>query len=192
MKKLLLAAAVLMATTFANAKLIEQPILDYSKIQNSTMTEATLGGLGWTVGDFADYSINAGIIKGTMHSFVREEITEGYWVQQDMDMGMFGKQKVEILFEGDTGQVLALLVNGEKQTIPDQGDMEVIDVQNTTITVKAGSFDCLYVKILNKKDNKESEAWINQDEIPIGGLIQQKAPSQMGEVVVELTKYKKS
>ena len=190
MKKLLLSAAVLVASVFVNAKTIEQPVLDYSQFQAATMAHAQLGS-GWEVGDSADFSINMSIVKGTMHSFVREHVEQGVWLQQDMDMGMFGKQVIEILLDPTTGEILALIVNGEKQTPPEPGDMEIIDVQNTNITVKAGSFDCMYVKILNKKDNKESEVWINPDVVPLGGMLKQKAPSQMGEVVVELTKYNK-
>ncbi|MBT4760231.1 MAG: hypothetical protein HOO06_00915 [Bdellovibrionaceae bacterium] len=155
------------------------------------MDQAETQNLGWKVGDSADYSINMGFIKGTMKSFVREETSEGYWVEQNVDL-MIQKSKVEILFDKATGQVLQFLVNGQKQEMPNPEDQEIVDMQEANITVPAGTFDCIYVKILNKKDNSESEAWINPNEIPISGLLKQLSNSQFGKVTVELKSFQKN
>jgi|SaaInlStandDraft_6_1057023.scaffolds.fasta_scaffold24765_3 hypothetical protein len=187
---LALLVSVLAAPSIA-AELNITSIFNYAKLQQTVMDQAETQNLGWKVGDSADYSINMGFIKGTMKSFVREETSEGYWVEQNVDL-MIQKSKVEILFDKATGQVLQFLVNGQKQEMPNPEDQEIVDMQEANITVPAGTFDCIYVKILNKKDNSESEAWINPNEIPISGLLKQLSNSQFGKVTVELKSFQKN
>lgn len=145
---------------------------------------------GWVVGDTANYTVKGGIINGKMDSVVREEVAEGMWVQQDMDMGFLGKQKVETLY-APNGEVLEMLVNGEKQTPPSADDQEIIETKQDRITVKKGTFDCLYAKIKDKKSGDITEAWLNMQAVPISGLIKALAPSQMGKITVELVDFKK-
>lgn len=145
----------------------------------------------WVVGDKADYKVSiGGFINGTMNTYVREEVTEGFWIVQDMDLGFAGKQKVEMLID-HAGQILQLLVNGQKQDIPNQDDQEIIEMDESSVTVPAGTFDAIYVKVRNKKDNSESEAWINPEAVPVMGLVKQLANSQLGPVNVELTAYER-
>lgn len=188
MRALIIAVFTLFAT-MASASSIN--ILNYADIQDSLMDQAEVLGLDWKVGETADYSIKMGFINGKMHSFVREDVHEGFWVQQDMDMGFLGKQKVEMLVDKNTGEILQLLVNGEKQEAPDAGGQEVIEMEEANITVPAGTFDCVYVKIRDTKENKDMEAWINPAEIPITGMLKNVAPGQMGKVTVELTAFRK-
>jgi hypothetical protein len=147
--------------------------------------------LNWTVGDSADYTIAGGIINGTMKMFVREATAEGYWVQQDADLGFMGKQKVEILYDKNSGQVLQMIVNDKKQTPPNPGDEEVVETKHDHVTVPKGSYDCIYAKIKDKKTNDITEAWINMELIPISGMIKVITPSQIGAVTLELTDFKK-
>lgn len=187
MKALILLVSLLFSTTVFAGNLL---INNITELEHSVMSEAKIQGLNWTVGDYADYKLNAGFIPGKIHSVVREETSEGYWVQQDVDM-MIQKQKIEILFDKNTGQVKKILVDGKEQQQPDQGDAEVVDIREENITVAAGTFDCMYVKMKNNRDNTEQQAWLNPELIPISGLILMKSPSQMGEVTMELTGYKK-
>ena len=188
MRALIIAVFTLFATM---ASASTWTVLNYSDVQDSLMDQAEVLGLGWKVGESADYTIKMGFVNGKMHSFVREEVHEGFWVQQDMDMGFLGKQKVEMLIDKNTGEVLQLLVNGEKQAPPEQGDQEVIEMTEDRISVPAGTYDCVYVKVRDNKENKESEAWINPTEIPITGMLKTIAPGPMGKVTVELTKFNK-
>lgn len=145
-------------------------------------------GLKWKVGDQADYKMSiGGFINGTSHSFVREDNGTEIWIQQDMDMGMMGKQKVEILFEKATGQVKKILANGQEQTPPDASQMEIIEQKEDEVTVPAGTFKAIYVKIKNKSDNSIQEAWINPQDVPINGMVKALADSQFGKVTQELT-----
>lgn len=187
LKKLFTVLAVLFTFTAAAADL---SVVNYKELQENVMGQAELYGLNWTVGDYADYSFKAGFLPGKIHSFVRELTSEGYWVQQDVDITI-QKQKIEILFDKNSGQILKLLVDGKEQNIPDGGDSEIVDIQESSVTVPAGTFDCMYAKIRNNKDNTEQEAWINPSIVPISGLLKSKSPSQMGEVVMELTSYQK-
>ena len=188
MRALIIAVFTLFATM---ASASTWNIINYSEVQESLMDQAEVLGLDWKVGETADYTIKMGFVNGKMHSFVREEVHEGFWVQQDMDMGFLGKQKVEMLIDKNTGEVLQLLVNGEKQAPPEQGDQEVIDMQEANISVPAGTFDCVYLKVRDNKENKESEAWINPTAIPITGMLKTIAPGPMGKVTVELTAFRK-
>ncbi|MEK6555970.1 MAG: hypothetical protein AABZ31_12065, partial [Bdellovibrionota bacterium] len=57
-----------------------------------------VAGPDWKVGDTADYTMSGSIINGTMHMSVREKVAQGTWIVQDADLGMLGKQQVEILY----------------------------------------------------------------------------------------------
>ncbi|MGZ3768411.1 MAG: hypothetical protein ACXVCP_01280 [Bdellovibrio sp.] len=155
------------------------------------MDQARTMGLDWKVGDTADYSVDMGFIKGTMHSSVRSIGAEGIWMDQDMDLGFAGKQKIETLIDQNTGALKKMIVNGQEQQLP-ENDMEVVEVKEDRITVPAGTFDCIHARLKNKKDNKESNAWINPQVVPMSGLLKQVAPTQFGNVTVALTSYHKN
>lgn len=161
-----------------------QPMIDAVSIQS----QVSAMGLKWKVGDKADYSISiGGFINGTSKSFVREDNGTEIWVQQDMDLGFAGKQKIEILFDKATGQVKKLLAEGKEQAIPDASNMEVVETKEDQVTVPAGTFKAIYAKIKNKSDSSIQEAWINPQEVPINGMVKALADSQFGKVTQELT-----
>lgn len=165
-------------------------IIDFSRLQQSVMDEAEVQGLDWIVGEEANYNVNiGGFIKGTNNQFVREEVFEGFWMEQNMDLGFAGKNKIEILFDKQSGQILQLLVNGEKQEIPDASNSEIEEMKEASITVPAGTFDCVYAKIRDTEKDEVSEAWLNPSEVPMGGMLKTAAQSQFGPVTSELTSY---
>ncbi len=186
--KALWIACLAVFTSSASANLIQQPILNIQSLQQSIMSEVEANNLPWTVGDYANYNIDMGFLKGTMEMKVREEVTEGFWLEQNVDM-MIQKQKIEMLVDKTNGQILQLLVNGEKQSIPEPGQTEIIDMKEETITVPAGTFLTTYLKIKDSTQDAESQIWVNTD-IPIAGMVQQKQPSQFGEVTIQLTSFK--
>ncbi len=73
-------------------------------------------GLNWKVGDTNNYNLKMGFISGTMVMKVREQVSEGFWLDQDMDLGFLGKQKIEVLIDANDGRTIRLIVNGEEQT----------------------------------------------------------------------------
>ncbi|MBO9668576.1 MAG: hypothetical protein J7501_17390 [Bdellovibrio sp.] len=147
-------------------------------------------GLDWKVGDSANYNIDMGFIKGKMVMSVKSTGADGIWMTQDMDLGFAGKQLVETLIDPNTGEIKKMLVNGKEQQVPKQ-NIEVIDVKEDHITVPAGTFDCVHARLKDKDQNAEINAWINPQLIPLSGLLKQVAPSQFGNVTVELTSFSK-
>lgn len=189
MKFLGLIAAALIAVGAAQSQ--ASVGFDASQLQTQALVEAQLlQGLKWKVGDQADYSVTiGGFIKGSSHNFVREDLGSELWMVQDMDMGFMGKQKIEILFDKATGQIKKMLANGQEQQIPDNKDVEIVEMKEANITVAAGTYDCIYAKIKNKKDGSIQEAWINPQAIPMSGLLKALADSQFGKVTQELQKF---
>ena len=188
LKSVLALAAVLFISAGAQAAqnpvvALSQPLIDGVAIQSMVSTM----GLKWKVGDTADYKLDAGFISGKIHSFVREDNGSEIWIQQDMDLGFAGKQKVEILFDKATGQVKKILAEGKEQTLPDASNLEMVETKEDRVTVPAGTFDAIYAKIKDKKEGTTQEAWINPQEVPINGVVKVLAESQFGPVKQELT-----
>lgn len=189
MKFLGLIAAALVAT--GSVAQADVTFFDAQAFQAQAMVEAATAptGLNWKVGDQADYKIAiGGFINGTSHNFVREETATSVWMQQDMDMGFMGKQKIEILMTKATGAIEKMLVNGKEETPPDASDAEVVEMKEDKVTVAAGTFECIYAKIKSKKDGSIQEAWINPQAVPMSGMLKALADSQFGKVTQELTK----
>lgn len=186
--KWILSAVVLLTAQFSMAN-VTGVVFSNDQIV-SLATQPELNMIDWKVGDTGNYSIDMGFVKGTMVMHVREYVAEGPWVEQNIQM-MGQKQKVEILFDKNDGSIITLLVNGEKQEVP-KNNSEIEEMKEAKITVPAGTFDCIYLKIKDLDKNETSEAWINPNIIPISGLIQQKAPSQFGAVTIKLTSFRKN
>lgn len=155
------------------------------------MDQARTMGLDWKVGDSANYTVDMGFIKGTMDMSVRSVAADGIWMDQNVDLGFAGKQKMETLLDPNTGEIKKMLVNGKEQQIPKQ-NIEVIEVKEDRITVPAGTFDCIHARLKDKDKNEEINAWINPQLIPLSGMLKQVAPSQFGNVTVALKSFKKN
>jgi hypothetical protein len=171
--------------------LFTRQLLGQVSVHNAVMAETMLQGLTWKVGDSASYKLNMMIFSGKVETQVREDTGEGFWVQQDMDLGFLGKQKAEILYNKSTGEVIKFLVNGQEQQIPSASDIEVVEMKESHITVPAGAYDAIYVKVKDKKNNQEQEAWLNPKEIPISGILKSIGNSQLGKITQELTTFRK-
>lgn len=184
-----LLAAALVAVGFA-APARAEFVVDAQALQQAFTTEAALSGLNWKVGDKASYKISiGGFINGTSENFVREDTGTSLWMVQDMNMGMMGKQKVEILINKTNGQIEKLLVNGKEQQAPAAGDVEIVDMKESHIRVAAGEFDCVYVKVKDKQSGQVQEAWMNPQAVPMSGTLKSLGQSQLGQVTQELTSF---
>lgn len=157
------------------------------QIQQSVVTQ----GLDWKVGQENNYKLNmGGFLNGTMKMYVREIIADGIWMVQDIDLSI-QKQKVEVLIDPSNGQIKKMLVNGKEQA-PPKTDFELIDQKEDKVTVPAGTFEVIYLKIKDNANNGQiSEQWVNPRDIPLSGMAQSKADSQLGKVTVQLTSFKK-
>lgn len=185
MRKLIL----LLSMVLSPAVLADAPIVFFNPAKY-VMSEPEITRLPWQVGEYANYDFDMGFFKGTMEMLVREEVPEGFWVEQNLDI-LGQKQKVEILFDLNTGAILELIVNGEKQDIPDNPQPEIVETREERITVPAGSFDTVYAKLRNPDNGEETQIWFNPDIVPISGMVKNISPSQFGEVTLSLTSYLK-
>lgn len=187
MFKSLLLSAMVLAGAHSSADTVQ-----VQSLMRSLAITPQLTAINWTIGDSVDYNLKGGIMNGTMHMFVREATTQGYWLQQDLKLGFLGEHKIETHIDKNTGQVLEILMDGQKQDIPEAGEQEVVDSRKENVTVPKGTFEAFWVKLLDKKANTNSEIWINPTIVPIMGMIKSIQPSQMGTVTLELTDFKRN
>ncbi|HPI39600.1 MAG TPA: hypothetical protein PLJ21_02275 [Pseudobdellovibrionaceae bacterium] len=161
------------------------------QLQAKIYSEAQVLGLNWKVGDQNTYSLDMGFIKGSMIMTVAEIGEEGIWLNQDMDLGFAGKQQARALIDPNTGEVKKLIVNGKEQEIPKQ-NVEIVETKEDKITVPAGTFECIFVRLHDKDQNKDIQTWINPREIPISGMLKTIQPGQFGNVTMLLKSFKKN
>jgi hypothetical protein len=184
----MIAVAALMIGFQAHAGLTQVQ----TKALTQVLTQPALFDDMFTVGDSADYKLSGagGLLNGTVHMFVRELVAQGWWVEQDIKLGMMGDQKAEALYDKETGKVLKMIVNGQEQAVPDQSKMKVIQTKREKLTVPKGEFDCMYLKIHDEGQNQDVEMWVNPT-IPVARMVKQIAQSQLGPMSLELTDFVK-
>lgn len=160
--------------------------------QVALIQDVAAQGLAWKAGDENNYKLNMGFIPGTMKMFVREINADAAeaWLVQDINL-MIQKQKVEVLIDTNTGATKKLLVDGKEQAIPEQ-NFEIVEQKEAQVTVPAGTFKTMYIKIKDNTNGQFTEQWINPREIPINGMAKSVADSQLGKVTIELTSFKKN
>ena len=166
--------------------------IDFNQLVPDLRVEAQLsedGLVNWEVGDYLEYKLDMGVFQGTMKMYVAKIVARGIWLNQDVDLGQMGQQNMEILINPNTGEVIEMIVNGEQQEPPKQGPQEVILQEEVQVTVPAGTFDAIHMKIKNKDDGKVTEAWINPYDLPITGMIKTIAPGQFGDVKIDMTSF---
>ncbi|MCX7977480.1 MAG: hypothetical protein N2578_00580 [Bdellovibrionaceae bacterium] len=191
MKKALLVLAGLLVTAAAQgAPTISDMIVSQQQMLMRGAVE--VAALPWKVGDENNYNIDMGFLKGTMNMKVREISDEGIWLDQNVDLGFAGKQVINVLVDQNTGEVKKMIVNGREQQPPKAGNMQIVEQKEDKITVPAGTFQVIYLKILNKDDNTQIETWVNPRDIPISGMAKTIQPAQFGKVTLVLTSFKKN
>lgn len=165
-----------------------------SEISASTFASMQLQSpFDWKVGDTASYKMNiGGLIQGTMVMAIKDVQPDSLTITQDMDLGFAGKQNCESVLNPNTGEVTKFTCNGKDQQQPAQGEVEVVESKEDTVSVPAGTFTCLYIKAQQKSDNSFVEQWINPKQVPVFGMVKTIAPSQIGKVTLELTSFKKN
>lgn len=148
-------------------------------------------GLNLAEGDEANYSMDMGFIQGSMQMLVRKFEAQGVWIDQNVNMGGFGQQKIEVLLDPATGEIKQIIANGQQQQIPQRGNMEVVETREETISVPAGTYTCVYIKVLDKSKNQEAQQWVNLRDIPVFGMVKSIAQSNFGPVTLQLTSFTK-
>lgn len=189
-KGLFLSVSILLAASlsFANAVSVVEGVI--AAQQEAFVATAKTTALNWKIGEQNNYKMKGGLINGTSSLTVREEVAEGFWMDQEMNMGFLGKQNASVLIDRNTGEVLKMIVNGQEQAPPKQ-EVELISMEESSVTVPAGTFDAIHIKALDKTQNQEINQWVNPSQIPINGMLKSVSPSQMGKITMELTSFKK-
>lgn len=174
MKKLtlsLLAALGVLSAPVAHAFNGELLARDIALASAKASADRSVNNLiNWKVGEFQNSKVEAmGMALGDMKKIVASEEGNNIWLVQEMT-GMMGNQKVEVLMDRATGQVIEMRQNGKKVDVPND-PLEVIDQESTTVTVPAGTFDC--IKITAKSAQvKKLEMWANPRDITLDGAAQ--------------------
>lgn len=190
MLKSLIVTAVLALSAVAQAN---SPAHILFATQKAAMQDVVAMGLPWNVGDENNYKLSMGFIPGTMKMFVREinaDRTEA-WLVQDINL-LIQKQKVEALIDMNTGETKKMLVDGKEQAVP-VANYEIIDQKEAQVTVPAGTFKTMYIKIQDNGNNGQvTEQWVNGRDIPVNGMAKSMSDSPLGKVTIELTSFKKN
>lgn len=185
---------VLASLVFAGLSWAASPVQFVTEVFTQVVraTVETQNVIDWKKGDTNSYSLDMGFIKGSMVQTVRDITSEGMWVDQNMDLGFAGKQVASQLIDPATGEIKKFIVNGKEEAIPEQGEQEIIEVTESKITVPAGSFDCIFAKIKDKKSGDITQAWINPEKVSVGGMLKIIQPSQLGTVTIILKSFTKN
>jgi hypothetical protein len=152
--------------------------------------------LKFVVGDTANYNMNVTYsgqnISGTMVMSVTAVDSTGVTIDQNANIAGQTQDIVEVI-DPNTGAIISVTVNGQKQTPPDPNDIQVTGQSNDTITVPAGSFPCVDTKFHMVSENTDGEQWSDTDTVPVGGMVQMNQTAvQDGQsipVQLQLTSY---
>jgi len=147
----------------------------------------------WQVGDRMEYKLDMTFLSGSsVRSVVSEELVDGnqsIWVENIIDL-IVKKQKVEQLIRRYDAAVLKMIVNGEEQDIPDPGEMDIVEQDYVKVTVPAGTFKSVWMKV-NTKEIEGVEVWINPKETAMDGMLKMITPSQFGNMTMKLKSFYK-
>lgn len=189
MKKLLVSLALLLSVS-ANANTLMESVA--KSITTGLMQQRNV--MGWVVGDTANYNITMmQFIKGTMVMSITAVTATEVTMQQDMDLGFMGKQACTSILNADTAEIKSMTCNGQAQDPSTAGDVEILEQKADTVTVPAGTFECIYIKAKSTDAQgtaTEQEQWVNKI-VPVSMMVKAIQQSQMGPVVIELASYKK-
>lgn len=146
----------------------------------------------FNVGDTDNYDVSIASMPGTMVMKVTAVDATGVTIDQNMNLGALGNQDVVEVINPQTGAVISVTANGQKQTPPDPNDIQVTSVTLTTITVKAGTFKCQDAKFHMKSENQDGEQWADMDDVPVGGMLKMTTTQQGMPVSMELSSFSKA
>ena len=147
--------------------------------------------INWKVGDNMVYDMELGFFGklGVMNKSVTKDEGTAIWVTNSADL-MGQKQVVEALINKADGKILKLIQNGQEQQIPDD-PIEIISQEYTEVTVPAGTFKAMHV-VAKSKQVEKIEIWANPTATAMDGAVQQIISTQMGDMTMKLTSFKKN
>ncbi|MDZ4662251.1 MAG: hypothetical protein SGJ18_11605 [Pseudomonadota bacterium] len=185
MIKIMSILALVLGANFSQAN-----VVNALAIQQALLPSFTTQLIFWEVGQKMEHKISVMNLEGSMATEVKKETEVGYWLNQDVSIAG-QEQKVQMLISKEDGTILEMIVNGQKQTPPATPEVEILEQKEANITVPAGTYDCLFVKVKDVATENISEVWINPKLIPINGMLKAILRQQGLEVAAELVSFKK-
>jgi hypothetical protein len=151
--------------------------------------------INWQVGEYHNNTIKLSLpFPGTGYKVVAkdEPARNAFWYNNEVSI-LGQKQKTEALMDRSNGKVLELIVNGKKEEVSGDDQMEILEQYETSVEVPAGKYDCMYIKakVTSKGQTQELEAWINPIDVNLDGMLKVKVQSQMGPVEMLLKDFGK-
>lgn len=141
----------------------------------------------FTPGDTCNYNLSVLGMTGSMTMSVKSVGADGVWIDQAISLGGQNQDEQELI-DPATGAVKKVIVNGQEQAPPDPNDVQIISEQKADVTVPAGTFHTIDVKVHIKSQNADQEMWIDPTNVPVAGLVKLAASSQGIPITGELTK----
>jgi hypothetical protein len=185
--KLFLAMGLMLSVS-ANASSVNDIL---TTTQQMVMADAnTL--VEFKVGDMTSYKLKVAVINGTIKMTCTAVNGAEVTLRQEADLGFAGKQDCTIVMDTSTGETKSMVCNGQNQQPGEPAEYEVLEMKEDNVRVPAGTFVAVYIKARNKTKNEVIQQWASPRQIPLGGMVKAITPSQMGEVVLELTAFKKN
>ncbi len=153
-------------------------------------TETTALGLNWKVGESLSYRISLASMGniGTSVKEVTQDTGDTLWLTNRMQL-LGQNEVVEMELRKADGQLLKMRRNGQDQTLPND-PIEIISTESASITVPAGTFESVHIVAKTEKIS-HIEVWMNPRDTVMDGTLKQKAQTQLGMMVLELTSFVK-
>lgn len=151
--------------------------------------------INWKVGEYHKNEVKLSLpFPGSGIKSVTQDVParNAFWYVNEMTI-LGQKQKTEALMDRANGATLELIVNGEKQNVENDQELEIIEQYETEVTVPAGKFDCMYIKanVKAQGQTQQLEAWINPVDVNLDGMLKVVVQSQMGPVQLLLKEFGK-
>ena len=100
----------------------------------------------WKVGDTTKYNVTYAHIPGTATQRVVTKTEDEAWLRQEINI-MGSKQVVDTLVDSN-GSIKKVIVNGKERKLPDPEQVQVIKIEESEVTVPAGTFQAVYTEVL--------------------------------------------
>lgn len=158
-------------------------------------TQNALNMIGWKVGDLHKFNVKFlfGGGNGTKTVPSEDLAQNAVWLKNEMTL-MGQKQTTETLLSRTDAKILKLIVNGKEQDPNAGGDaeVEILEQYEDNVTVPAGTFKAMYVKLKTKAQGQETivQVWVNPMAVGLDGQIKLVAETQFGPLTLEVTEFK--
>jgi hypothetical protein len=184
-----LLVVAMVASAAASAKQVSLSTVMAKKVAQIVYSRHAAPMVAFKVGDTDNYSLSVAGMQGTMVMKVTDVQPAALTIDQNMNIMGQTQDAVEVI-NPNTGDVISITVNGQKQTPPDPSDDEITAETPTSVTVPAGTFNCEEVTIHTKSSNTETQQWVDVGgTVPVGGMLKMTTTQQGMPIEADLTSF---